>query len=100
MQILRSHTGIALQNTLMRIPDREIAVSLMLLDEHERSMVFSHLSSAKTQRVQQEIRYQFSLDISPDRYEKIVRKFVSYFQPGKKQFKDTSYVRPKIHKRR
>jgi flagellar motor switch protein FliG len=100
MRILHTHTGIVLQNTLMKIPDREIAVALMALNEQERSLVFSHISQAKTRRVQQEIRYQFTLDIRPDRYEKIVGKFVSYFEPGKKQFKDKSFIRPMRRKRR
>ena len=100
MQALHSHTGITLQNTLMKIPDREVAVALLKLDEKERSLVFSHLSRAKTERVQQEIRYQQTLDIPHDRYEKIVHTFISYFQPGKKLYRYTSYIRPKIHKRR
>ncbi len=95
LALLKYEDRVKIVNVLMKIPDREIAVSLMTLDEREREVAFSLLSPVKVRRVKEELQYQEKLDISHDRYTKIVRKFLSYFEPGKKDYKNQSYIRPK-----
>jgi hypothetical protein len=93
--ILRVTDRVQMVNTLMTIPDREIAVSLLQLEVRERDAILSLLSPAKAERVREEIHYQGTLFISRDRQLRIVKKFLSYFEPGKSDFRDKSYIRPK-----
>jgi len=95
LKVVKYHSKVTLHNMLMKIPDREIAVSIMALDDREKELFFSLLSPAKVLRIKEELQYQEKLDIRHDRYLKIVNKFLSYFEPGKKQFKNQSYIRPK-----
>ncbi len=95
LKIVKYQSKVTLQNMLMKIPDREIAVSIMALEDREKELFFSLLSPAKVLRLKEELQYQEKLDIRHDRYLKIVNKFLSYFEPGKKQFKNQSYIRPK-----
>ncbi len=95
LRVFRVHSKVSLQNILMKIPDREIAVSISILDDIEKQMFFSLLSLEKVKRVKEELKYQKRLDIREDRYLKIACKFLSYFKPGKKEFRNESYVRPK-----
>ena len=95
LNILKYQNKITLQNILMKIPDREIAVSISVLKDFEKETIFSLLSPVKIRRIKDELKYQKKLDIRQDRYFKMVNKFLSYFAPGKKQFKDKSYIRPK-----
>jgi Mg/Co/Ni transporter MgtE len=95
IKILTHQNRITLQNVLMKIPDREIAVSLSVLNIAEKEKVFALLSPEKRKRVEEEFKYQEKLDIRHDRYLKIINKFLSYFEPGKKQFRNHSYIRPK-----
>ena len=79
----------------MKIPDREIAISISVLDDMEKQMLLSLVSPEKVKRVKEELKYNKRLDIREDRYVKIVDKFISYFKPGKKEFRNESYIRPK-----
>jgi hypothetical protein len=93
--LLRCTERVQVVNTLMTIPDREIAVPLLQLEGRERDAILSLLSPAKAGRVREEIRYQETLFISRERQLRIVNKFLSYFEPGKSDFRDRSYIRPK-----
>ena len=93
--IFRYWDRVKLGNTLMTIPDREIVVALLQLERREREAILSLLSPAKAGRVREEIGYQETLYISPDSYLKIVNKFLSYFEDGKSDHRDSSYIRPK-----
>ena len=93
--IFREGDRIKVENILMTIPDREIAVALLQLERREREEILSLISPAKAGRVREEIDYQETLYIPPDRYLKIIRKFVSYFEDGNKDYKHRSYIRPR-----
>ncbi|KPJ87254.1 MAG: hypothetical protein AMS17_09055 [Spirochaetes bacterium DG_61] len=93
--IFRFGDRVKIANTLMTIPDREIAVPLLQLEGRERELILSLLSPAKAERVREEIGYQETLYIPRDRYLIIVNKFLSYFEPGKSDHRDSSYIRPK-----
>jgi hypothetical protein len=95
LQIFRSENKVTLHNTLMKIPDREISVPLMLLSDREREMILSLVAPAKANRIREELKFQQRIEIRSDRFEKIVRKFIGYFGAGKKMFEDQSYLRPK-----
>ena len=95
LRVFRMHNKVSLQNILMKIPDREIAVSISVLDDMEKQMFFSLVSQEKVKRIKEELNYQKQLDIRKDRYLKIADKFISYFTAGKKEFRNESYIRPK-----
>ena len=93
--IFREGDRIKVENTLMTIPDREIAVALLQLERREREEILFLISPAKAGRVREEIEYQETLYIPRDRCLKIIRKFVSYFEEEKSDHKDRSYIRPR-----
>lgn len=95
LNILKYENRIKLQNVLMKVPDREIAVTIMAMNEMEKELIFSLLGQAKVQRIKEELTYQKKLDIRKDRHLKIINKFLSYFEDGNRQFKNRSYIRPK-----
>jgi hypothetical protein len=95
LSVIRSGSAVSLANSLMRIPDREIALCLLPLRDGERARFFALLGPAKARRVKEEIDFQKTLHIPRKNYLKVVDKFLSYFGPGKKDYRDPSYVRPR-----
>lgn len=95
LNILKYENRIKIQNILMKVPDREIAVTIMTMNEMEKELLFSLIGPAKVKRIKEELGYQKKLDIRKDRYLKILNKFLSYFEAGNTQFKNRSYIRPK-----
>lgn len=95
LSVLRYTSKVRLQNVLMKIPDREIAVSIMYLCPEERENIFALLSPAKVMRIKEELTYQRKLNIRYSRYLKFVDAFLSYFGSSSGASKRRSYIRPK-----
>ncbi|MDA3957049.1 FliG C-terminal domain-containing protein [Oceanispirochaeta sp.] len=61
--LIRNLPKADVQNTFMRLTDKEVAVSLKKLDEETQSIVLNRLPEAKTERIRDEMRL-FSRRIS------------------------------------
>jgi hypothetical protein len=69
----------ALQNTLMRMPDKVCAVGLASVTPEERDPVYSLIAPRKASRVREEIRLEAMRRTTPLMKGRIMREFLSYF---------------------
>lgn len=72
-------SGAALQNTLMRIPDKVCAVALATLPREKRRMLYSRIAGPKAARIEEEIALESRRRTSPRVRAWIIRSFLSYF---------------------
>ncbi len=92
---LRQHPRVRVQNTLMRIGDRPIALGMMYMEDNDRDFVFSHLPAPKVERIRDELALQKRLKITYDQYRKAVQSLLDALnsETGGDSFR--SYIRPK-----
>ena len=72
-------SGAALQNTLMRIPDKVCAVALASLPREKRRLLYSRIAEPKAARIEEEIALEARRRTSPRVNARIIRSFLSYF---------------------
>jgi len=84
-----------LQNRLMRIPDREMALAMMYMEDTDRLYIFSKLSSAKARRIREEIGHNKGVHITYDQYKKTISHVIAGLSGRPKTEKMKSYLRPK-----
>ena len=92
--LLHKKTHVNLQNILMPISDRELAICMLYLSEKERQFLFSFLSSVKQKRINQEQKYLKSLNISYLQYRTVIDDVILRLQ-GIAGEGIRSYVRPR-----
>ncbi len=89
-----SETGrTALQNILMRMPDKVCAVGLAALPPRERDPYFALMAPVKAARVKEEIRLEALRRTTPLVRGRIVRTFLSFFGRARKA-PGTIWIRP------
>lgn len=66
-----------LQNRLMAAPDREIALSMMYMDDKDRAYLFSVLSAVKQKRIHEELALHARLRISYQQYRMALRSVMA-----------------------
>ena len=71
--------GAALQNTLMRVPDKVCAVALSTLPREKRMRLYSRIAGPKASRIEEEIALESRRRTSPVVRARIIRSFLSYF---------------------
>lgn len=76
LKLLRSLPASDVQNRLMRITDREIAVALLYLVDEERNYVLSFLGGAKKRRVEEEIEYTDRMRIRYPQYRIMIESVI------------------------
>jgi hypothetical protein len=76
---LRVTDATALQNILMRMPDKVCAVGLSALTPEERVPVYALVAAQKAARVKEEIRLEAMRRTTPLVHGRIIRVFLSYF---------------------
>jgi hypothetical protein len=69
----------ALQNILMRMPDKVCAVAMATLSENQRLSVYPLIAGPKAARVAEEMRLERGRRTSPLVHARILRTFLSYF---------------------
>jgi hypothetical protein len=77
LKLLRSMPASEVQNRLMRITDREIAVSLLYLVQDERRYVLSFLGGAKRRRVEEEVEYTDRMRIRYPQYRIMIENVIA-----------------------
>jgi hypothetical protein len=93
LKLLRLMPASDVQNRLMRITDREIAVSLLYLVQEERAFVLSFLGGAKRRRVEEEIEYTDRMRIRYPQYRVMIESVISQLG-GSGGGPVRSYLRP------
>ncbi len=76
LKLIRLLPPSEVQNRLMRISDREIAVSLLYLEKEERAFILSFLGGAKKSRVQEEMEYTDRLRIRYPEYRLMIENVI------------------------
>jgi flagellar motor switch protein FliG len=97
---LRRLDRIELQNRLMGVTDRELAMALRGVSESERQTVLSHVSHAKRRRVQEEIALHERLAIADEQFAGATDRVIARLEGPKRSAAGArSYLRP-IRQRR
>ncbi len=91
---LAAVSGAALQNTLMRVPDKVCAVALATLPRDKRMMLYSRIAGPKAARIEEEIALEGRRRTSPRVRARIIRSFLSYFGRADKVH-GRIWIRPK-----
>jgi hypothetical protein len=100
LSILRSLSPVDVQNRLMIISDRELALGMMYMSDKDRNYVFSFLSKTKAGRVHEEIIRQQNQYITYKQYEVSTAHLIqTLIRPGKRTALK-SYLRPHRGRRR
>ena len=76
---LAALSAAALQNTLMRVPDKVCAVALATLPREKRQWLYSRIAGPKAARIEEEIALEARRRTSPRVRARIIRSFLSYF---------------------
>jgi hypothetical protein len=84
----------ALQNILMRMPDKVCAVALAMLSESQRLSLYTLIAGTKAARVKEEMRLEKGRRTSPLVRARIIRSFLSYFGQAAK-VPGTIWIRPR-----
>jgi len=90
----RSLPPVRVQNGLMRSGDREIALSMMYMEDGDRSFLFSLLPEAKVKRVREELTLQKRLKITYDQYRKAIATLTESIASDRGGGSMKSYIRP------
>ena len=93
-EILHSGTYADIQNRLMRISDRELAISMLYLSEKAEAFLFSFLPPVKQTRIKQEQIYVESLHLRYPQYRTVIDDVILRLQ-GLSGEGIRSYVRPR-----
>ena len=93
--LLHTDTYADIQNKLMRIADRELAISMLYLSEKDEVFLFSLLPPVKQNRIKQEQVFVKSLNLRYPQYRTVIDDVIlrlqgvpgggirSYIRPGK-----------------
>lgn len=81
------------QNRLMRITDREIAISTIYMGDRERNVLLGFLGHVKRERVMQEIAYVEHLRLRYPQYQAVIEQVIAVVS-GRRDGSVRSYIRP------
>ncbi len=95
VDLVRSMSGVEAQNRLMGMTDREIAVSMMYMEDTDRDYLLNLLAPAKARRVEEERRMHRRLNIRYDQYLKTVENVIRKMQGRGGADRFRSYIRPR-----
>ena len=93
-QLLHSGRYADVQNILMRISDRELAICTLYMKENDIILLFSFLPVVKQKRVRQEQLYISRLNLRYPQYRTIIDNIILQLK-GMSSAGIRSYVRPK-----
>lgn len=83
-----------LQNTFMRLTDREVAISLKFLDKENQHKVLSLLPQMKAERIREEIRlFKTRIRVPRAKSEQVVSHVISVLK-GESRGNVSSYIKP------
>jgi hypothetical protein len=94
VQLIRALGKVESQNRLMTASDREIALSMMYLKDHEREEILSLLPQKKSARIREELTLHNRLRIRYDQYRKTIEHLLEILAKSGKRESFKSYLRP------
>ncbi len=93
-ELLHSGKHTEVQNILMRISDRELAISTIYMQEEDITFLLSFLPTVKQKRVEQEQGYVSRLNLRYPQYRTVIDDVILRLQ-GMSGDGIRSYVRPR-----
>jgi len=94
VNIIKRSYGTDLGNKLMRLPDRELALSMMYMQEGERDIIYNLLSAEKVKRIHCELLLHKRLQIRYMQYRLAIDHVTQILASEKKAYPLKSYLRP------
>jgi len=88
------------QNRLMRVADRELALSMMYMQESDMRRLLSLIAPAKAHRVREELALQKHLAVRYDQYRRAITNVIGQLESGGGAQALRSYLRPRSRRRR
>ncbi len=87
--------AVHVHNRLMVIPDRELALATLYMEEYQRRRLLGHLGPSKRRRVEEEITLQERLEIRYDHYRRALEGVLGALSNREGTRLGPSYLRPK-----
>lgn len=98
--LLRSRPAVLVQNRLMSAADRDVALSMLYMDDADRRRMLETVSPAKQRRIAEELELHEHLQITYAQYEIAIRSVIDALERDSVQTKVRSYIRPRRRTRR
>ena len=98
IKLLNVNSRIDIQNKLMSVPNREIALSMMYMKDVERNNLLTRLSETKAKRVVDEFKFINRVNVKYDLYCVSINRVIKMLQNEKNDGVFKSYLRPKRSK--
>ena len=100
LKIIRLLPRVTVHNKLMTAVDREIALTMMYMEDPEREYVLSFVSAEKKKRIREELKLHERLTIKYDQYLSALDHVVSLLKNSDQNRGFKSYIRPRRYKSR
>lgn len=100
LSLVRKMPEAEAQNRLMRIADREIAVSMMYMREHDIAALLSFVAPAKARRVREELALQRHLAVRYEQYRRTIANVIGQLERAGAATPLRSYLRPRSGQRK
>lgn len=94
LQLIRALGRVESQNRLMTASDREIALSMMYLKDHEREEILALLPQKKATRIREELALHNRLRIRYDQYKETIEHLLELLAKSGRRENMKSYLRP------
>ncbi len=95
LSVIKFYPKVKIQNVLMKIPVKELAICLKNMEYPEQEQIFKLLPGPKKKLLIQEIRYIKKLSLTYDKCNRILELVIEYFKKDDQDFSFESYIRPK-----
>jgi len=95
VKLLSSIHKVNLQNILMPVPDREIALSMIYMRDVDRNNLLTLLSGKKSKRIVDELKLISRVNIKYDLYCISIKRIINLLNNIKNDGSIKSYLRPK-----
>jgi hypothetical protein len=92
---IRSIPAASLQNALMRISDRDLAISMLYMEDPDRMKIFMAVSKQKEIRVKEELTLNNKRKVTYKHYTLSVQAVISSLINSRTPGKTNSYLRPR-----
>ncbi len=94
LSLIRKLPATEVQNKLMAATDRELALSLMYVQEGDRNFVLSYVGKQKMDRTREELRLQEQVRITYAQYARSIANVIDRLRSAGPRDSMKSYLRP------
>lgn len=93
--LIRTQSKAVMQNTFMRLTDKEVAVSLRRIEAETREIVLNMMPPGKSDRIKEEMRLlRGRIRVPEAKYLQIINHVIAVLQ-GRSRGNVSTYIKPK-----